>query len=190
VVLCRTETEALAALGRLRTILAELGLAPNEAKTRIVHLEEGRGSLDFLGFTHRWVRGDRPATRHITFLARWPSHKAMAHARDRLRELTARDRLHHPVEETVRELDRFLRGWAGFFRYGNSARQLDLITQHARQRLAILVADRRGWSTARGWVVARRSGWFGLMSLGGTVVSPRPFRGWQGAPNAGGEGRR
>lgn len=190
VVMCRTEAEATAALGRLRAILADLGLAPNEAKTRIVHLDEGGGRLDFLGFTHRWVRGDRPSTRHVTFLARWPSDKAMAHAHDRLREITARERLRHPVEHIVKEMNLFLRGWMGFFRYGNSAHQFGLITLHARQRLAISLADRRGWSTAHGWVVARRSGWMGLMSLTGTVISPRPFRGWRGTPNAGGQGRR
>lgn len=189
-VMCRTEAEAIAALGRLRAILADLGLAPNEAKTRIVHLDEGGGSLDFLGFTHRWVRGDRPSARHATFLARWPSPQAMAHARERLRAITARQRLRRSVEDTVAEMNLFLRGWMGFFRYGSSALQFDRITHHARRRLAIFVAGRRGWSTAHGWVVARHSGWLGLMSLGGTVRSPRPCWGWRGTPNAGGQGRR
>ena len=45
----------------------------------------------------------------------------MQHARDRVRELTHRSRLLVPVEEIVGNLNRFLRGWAGYFRYGNSA---------------------------------------------------------------------
>jgi len=45
VVMCRTEAEARRALAALRTLLAELGLEPKQAKTRIVHLrEEGEGS--------------------------------------------------------------------------------------------------------------------------------------------------
>ena len=42
------------ALGRLRALLADLGLEPKEAETRIVHLaDDGRG-FDFLGFGHKW----------------------------------------------------------------------------------------------------------------------------------------
>jgi retron-type reverse transcriptase len=53
VVMCRTEQEAERALGALRSILAELGLQPKEAKTRIVHLREGGEGIDFLGVEHR-----------------------------------------------------------------------------------------------------------------------------------------
>jgi RNA-directed DNA polymerase len=179
VVMCRTAAEAEAALGTLRVLLAELGLAPNEVKTRIVHVTEGGEGFDFLGFEHHWVRGRRPRTRHVTFLARWPSRKAMAHARERLRELTARERQRLSVEQVVQEVNRFLLGWAACFRHGNSARYFDLITDHARQRLAIFLATRRAWSRRQGWVVASRSGWLGLVSLDGTVVSPRPNRGWR-----------
>ena len=68
-----------------------------------------------------------PGSRHVTFLARWPSRRAMQHARERVRELTARERLRLPVEQVVRELNRFLRGWAGYFRYGNSTRSFDKV---------------------------------------------------------------
>ena len=51
----------------------------------------------------------------------------MQHARDRIREITDRRRLLVPVEEVVQDLNRFLRGWAGYFRYGNSARQFNKI---------------------------------------------------------------
>ena len=46
----------------------------------------------------------------------------MQRARDRIREITDRERLLLPVEEVVQDVNRFLRGWAGYFRYGNSAR--------------------------------------------------------------------
>jgi hypothetical protein len=49
------------ALGALRAILSELGLTLKDAKTRIVELREGGEGLDFLGFHHRWVRGNTPA---------------------------------------------------------------------------------------------------------------------------------
>jgi len=179
VVMCRSRLEAETALGTLRVLLAELALTPNEAKTRILQVDEDGDGFDFLGFEHHWVRGKWPRTRHIAFLARWPSRKAMAHARERLRELTARERQRLSVEQVVQEVNRFLRGWAAYFRYGNSARHFDLITYHARQRLAIFLATRRAWSRRQGWVVASRSGWLGLVSLRGTVASPRPNRGWR-----------
>jgi RNA-directed DNA polymerase len=122
VVLCRTRQEAERALAALTAILAELGLALKQAKTRIVHLDEGGEGLDFLGFHHRWVRAESKRHRHVRFLARWPSRKAMQHARDRIRELTDRRRLLLPVEVIVQDINRVLRGWAGYFRYGNSAR--------------------------------------------------------------------
>jgi len=106
VVMCKTEGEAERALGTLRA----LGLEPKQAKTRIVHLREGGEGLDFLGFQHRWVRSRSPRSRHVTFLARWPSHRAMQHARERIRALTARERLGLPVEAVVRDLNSFLRG--------------------------------------------------------------------------------
>ena len=58
VVLCRPGSEAERALAVLTAMLADLGLEPKAAKTRIVHLEEGGEGLDFLGFHHRWVRAE------------------------------------------------------------------------------------------------------------------------------------
>ena len=112
-------------------LLAELGLEPKAAKTRIVHLPEGGEGFDFLGFHHRLVRGWTPRSAHLTFLARWPSRKAIQRARDRIREITDRKRLLVPVEDIVEELNRFLRGWAGYFRYGNSAQVLGQIRNYA-----------------------------------------------------------
>ena len=55
VVMCWSGSQAGAALERLTDLLAGLGLEPKAAKTRIVHLEEGGGGFDFLGFHHRLV---------------------------------------------------------------------------------------------------------------------------------------
>src|SRR5206468_7469789 len=98
VVMCRSRAEAERALATLRAILSELGLTLKDAKTRIVELREGGEGLDFLGFHHRWVRGNTPASRHLHFLARWPSRQAVQHARNRVREITDRRRLLVPVD--------------------------------------------------------------------------------------------
>jgi group II intron reverse transcriptase/maturase len=180
VVMCRTRTEAEAALTALRRVLAELGLELKDAKTRIVHLREGGEGVDFLGFHHRWVRAR--GARHVCFLARWPSRRGMQHARDQIRDMTDRRWLLRPVDETVQKVNAFLRGWAGYFRYGNSARQFDAISNYAAGRLTLLVAKRHKRSQGYGWsVLAFQSpDRLGLIDLTGTVVAPRPHRSWRG----------
>ncbi|WP_329082443.1 group II intron reverse transcriptase/maturase [Streptosporangium sp. NBC_01469] len=192
-VMCWSRSQAERALARLVSLLAELGLEPKTAKTRIVNLQVGGEGLDFLGFHHRLVRspglnGKRP----VTFLARWPAGRAMQRARDRVRELTLRSRLLLPVEVIVADLNRFLSGWAAYFRFGNSARYFNEIGSYARMRLALVIAKRHRRSREFGWsVVAFQSpNQLGLVTLSGMVVAPRPFRDWRGRPNAGGERRR
>jgi RNA-directed DNA polymerase len=192
VVMCRTRQEAEAALEALTATLEGLGLRLKASKTRIVHLREDGEGIDFLGFHHRWVRAASKRHRHVLFLARWPANKAMQHARERIRELTDRRRLLLPVEVIVGDLNRFLRGWAGYFRYGNSAHNFDEIRNYALMRLAGVVAKRHHRSRRFGWsVVAFQSpDQLGLISLDGIVVAPRPHRPWREKPNAGGERRR
>ena len=116
----------------------------------------------------------------------------MQHARDRIHELTDRRRLLVPVEEVVQDVNRFLRGWAGYFRHGNSARHFHLVRTYATDRLALFVAKRHRRARAYGWraVVYRSPDRYGLINLNGSVVAPRPNRPWRDKPNAGGEGRR
>ena len=193
-VMCKSREQAEAALARLRLLLADLGLEPKEAKTRIVHLEVGGAGFDFLGFHHRLVRvtGRRNHRWSVTFLARWPADRAMKHARDRIRELTRRSRLLLRVEVIVDEVNRFLRGWAAYFRYGNSAVRFEKIMHHVWTRIALVIAKRHKRSRAYGWsVLAYQSpDHLGLISLSRTVVAPRPFKDWREKPNAGGERRR
>jgi RNA-directed DNA polymerase len=192
-VMCWSRSQAERALERLTGLLAGLGLEPKAAKTRIVYLEAGGGGFDFLGFHHRLVRspglnGKRP----VTFLARWPSDKAMQQARDRIRDLTRRSRLLRPVKWIVEDVNRFLGGWAAYFRFGNSAARFGKIRSYARMRLALFLSKRHRRSKAFGrWVVAFASpNQLGLVTLSGIVVDPRPFRDWRARPNAGGERRR
>jgi RNA-directed DNA polymerase len=192
VVMCRSKHEAESALQALEVILAELGLELKRAKTRIVHLREGGEGLDFLGFHHRYVRSKRKRFRHVHYLARWPSCEAMARCRERIREITDRRRLRHPVEAIVQDLNRFLRGWGGYFRYGHSAQHFDLISVYALERLARFVAKRHKRASGYGLtaVASLSPDRLGLITLTGTVVSPRANKPWRVKPNAGGEGRR
>jgi RNA-directed DNA polymerase len=193
VVMCWSRSQAEAALERLTALLAGLGLEPKAAKTRIVRLEAGGEGFDFLGFHHRLVRSrGLNGKKQVTFLARWPADKAVQRARDRIRELTCRSRLLLPVKWIVEDLNRFLGGWAAYFRFGNSAARFGKISSYARMRMALFISKRNRRSREFGWsVVAFQSpDHLGLIALSGIVVDPRPFRDWRGRPNAGGERRR
>ena len=191
-VMCRSRGQAVAALARLTALLADLGLEPKAAKTRIVQLSAGGEGVDFLGFHHRLVRSRAvPGRAGVTFLARWPARKAMQHARDRIRFMTMRARLAAPVEQVVQEINLFLRGWAGYFRYGNSAHAFDQIRRYAVMRLAVFIAKRHQRGRAWGFAQIYCSGDdLGLISLNGIVIAPRPHRAWREKPNTAGEGRR
>ena len=193
VVMCSTERQAKAALAQLRVLLADLGLEPKAAKTRIVQLAVGGEGVDFLGFHHRLVRSDgRRSGKHVVFLARWPANKAMQHARDRIRELTDRSLLLLPINATVDRVNRFVRGWAAYFRFGNSTRHFAKVRDYMRMRLALLISKRHRRSRAFGWSVVyfQSPNHLGLFSLDGIIAAPRPFRAWRVTPNAGGERRR
>jgi group II intron reverse transcriptase/maturase len=193
VVMCKSREQAEAALEQLRILLAELGLEPKQAKTRIVHLTEQGEGFDFLGFHHRMVRsrGVRGA-QGFTFLARWPADKAMRHARDRIGQITARPRLLLDVETVVGDLNGFLRGFAGYFRYGHSTRRLGKIRNYALERLTLFVGKRhkRGRRFGLTKVAYLSPNQYGLVSLSGIVIAPRAGKPWRVRPNAGGERRR
>ena len=158
VVLCRTQAQAEAALAELRALLADLGLELAEAKTRLVCLNEDGEGFDFLGFHHRMVESYRKPGRR--FLARLPSARAMQAARQRIREITDRRWLLRPPEEIVADLNRFLIGWGGYFRHGNSSRCFDKIDNYAFDRVARFLGKkhkaRRPLKDGRGLLAERR----------------------------------
>jgi Group II intron, maturase-specific domain len=100
----------------------------------------------------------------------------MQHARDRVRELTARRRLPLRVEAVVQDINVFLRGWAGYFRYGHSAERLSKIRHYVWQRIALFISKRHRRSRHYGIraLLNFTPNEFGLINLYGIVVSPRP----------------
>jgi hypothetical protein len=136
-------------------------------------------------------RGLRGA-KGVLFLARWPAGKAMAHARDRIRELTVRSRLLLPPEAVVKDINMFLRGWAAYFRYGHSTVRCAKIRNYATDRLAIFIGKRhkRGRRFGLSVVAYQSPSHCGLISLTGIVVPPRANKPWRVKPHAAGERRR
>jgi len=77
----------------------------------------------------------------------------MQRARDRIHQITDRSRLPLWPELIAEDLNRFLRAWAAYFRYGNSAARLGKISYYARMRLALFISKRHRRSRAYGWSV-------------------------------------
>jgi len=95
-------------------------------------------------------------------------------ARQRIRELTARALIAAPTDAVIARLNRFLAGWAGYFRHGNSARSFDKLQAHAKLRVAIFlgIKHQRGrWWGQR--VVYSNPTELGIYRLVGTVKAPR-----------------
>ncbi len=89
-------------------------------------------------------------------------------------ELTDRSKLLLPVEVIVANVNRFVRGWAAYCRYGNSSRHFDKIRGYLRMRLALVISKRHRRSRAFGWSVIAYSSTnqLGLINLDGTGSSP------------------
>jgi len=170
VILCRTKAQAEAALKELRALLAALRLELADAKTRLVCLDnDGEGSFDFLGFNHRMVESFSKPGWH--YLARWPSAAATRAARQKIRELTDRRLLRLSVKDVVANLNRFLTGWAGYFRRGNSTTQFHKLDLYVAERLARWIGKRHQARRRLGYGYwrLRQERFFGLRPLVGRV---------------------
>jgi RNA-directed DNA polymerase len=91
-------------------------LTVNREKTRVVKLNQAGESLNFLGFAMRYDR-DRFGGTH-RYLNVTPSAKAMARAREKIRELTGPRRCFVPIPAVIGEINRYLKGWGGYFDHG------------------------------------------------------------------------
>lgn len=169
VLLCPTKERAEAALA-LETILASLGLELAQAKTRLVDLREDGQGFDFLGFHHRRMQSRRGSY----FCYRWPSRAAVRSARANIKARTERRRVPLSVDHVVEDLNRFLRGWRNYYRYGNSSKVFHQLDYFVIERLARLISKKHGHAGRDFgmWVLVDRGtnrDGFGLVRLYGNV---------------------
>src|SRR5665213_831341 len=89
-------------------------LTLNEAKTRLVNMhQEG---ICFLGFTLTW----RKSFRGKGYMHVEPSPKSQSALRDKLKDILNHRTEWRSIPEAVGDVNRVLRGWAGYFHHGNS----------------------------------------------------------------------
>jgi len=132
VVLARYQSRQL--IGWIESLLeGRFRLTVNRQKTSIVKLHQTGQSLTFLGFTLRYDR-DRFG-RDRRYLNVTPSAKALARARERVRELTDRRRNFVPIPQVIAEVNRFLKGWGGYFRHGYPRKSFDKLNGYVVERV-------------------------------------------------------
>jgi RNA-directed DNA polymerase len=123
---------------KLAAFLSERGLKLNEAKTRIVHVDEG---FDFLGFTVRRYKG--------VVLTKPQKAKLMRHLRtigDYLRQ-----HRQATASQVIGDLGPLIRGWSAYYRHGASKHAFHSADHHVNAKLWRW-AKRRHPTKAAAWI--------------------------------------
>ena len=118
------------------------------------------------------VCAGRGSTPGRWYLNKWPSKRAMASIRAKIRDRTDRRYARLPLEWAVEDLNPVIRGWGNYFRYGNSGQKFDQIDAYVNERLAILASVKHGL-TGRNWVTRFNHQWvnqLGVYRLSGKVT--------------------
>jgi len=115
--LCHSREQAQQVKARLAAWLEPRGLAFNEAKTVIVHLDDG---VDFLGFNVRRYRGK---------LLIKPSKAAVKRIKARLTAEMKTLRGHNAQMVLIR-LNPVIRGWSAYYRHCVSSKVFDALDDH------------------------------------------------------------
>jgi RNA-directed DNA polymerase len=118
-----------------QTLEQWMGLKVNRAKTRIVDLKHRGERVDFLGYSFRYDR-DLKGRGHL-YLNVFPSKKALASERQRLREMTSSRTCFMPVTDMIARINRHLSGWSNYFSYGYPRVAKRQINYFVHQRLVL-----------------------------------------------------
>jgi group II intron reverse transcriptase/maturase len=128
VIVCRAG-QSRKLLERLKTWLDAKGLTLNEAKTRLVNIQQQ--GINFLGFNLTW----RQSRQRRGYLHVEPSQKSRRALRENLGDILNHWTLWRPDKEVVAEANRVLRGWAGYFHYRNSTSVMGKMRRYSQNRL-------------------------------------------------------
>ena len=122
-----------------QTLEQDLRLTVNRTKTRVVRITAAQQSLDFLGFTLRYV-SDRFG-RDRRYVAVGPSKRAQARVREHVRGLT-RAGAKRSLVDTIAAVNTQLRGWQAYFRYGYPRHAFRALNYFVRGRFRCFLRNR------------------------------------------------
>jgi RNA-directed DNA polymerase len=128
VVLCKGNTDRL--LEGIQRVLGQLGLSLNAEKTRV--LDSRQEGFNFLGFDIKVRKSPRTGRSypHIR-----PSRKAQRRVKAEIKNLTCRRTLALPTEVIIQRLNEVVRGWVGYFYYGNCSKDFSALRWHLEERV-------------------------------------------------------
>jgi RNA-directed DNA polymerase len=128
VILCRTEQEAMHALGRVERWTSKNGLRLHPEKTHVVDAK-GAGGFDFLGY-------------HFERGYRWPRKKSLNKLKDTIRSKTKRTN-GSSLESIVEDVNQTLEGWFVYFKHSHRT-TFKPLDQWMRMRLRSILRKRNG----------------------------------------------
>lgn len=123
----------------LEQYVERLGLRLNHEKTRHVRLDEGK-SVNFLGFQFYCATSRQTGTRLILVS---PSRRSQQRFRDTIRRLVNHS-IPLRVKEQVRNVNRYLSGWVGYFRLGHASAVLNDLAHFVNKRVRHVIHRRKG----------------------------------------------
>jgi RNA-directed DNA polymerase len=131
--------QGAALLERLKRWLKNRGLTLNEKKTRLVDIRQE--AIKFLGFSVSWRRRKKLwwGYAHVE-----PHTRSQQKLRDGVRELLNHWTQVRPEEEVMRALNRKLKGWRAYFRYGHPAHALGKLDYYLQNKLRRWLWKRHG----------------------------------------------
>ena len=121
------QTEALR--DEVADVLAPMGLRLSDAKTSVVHLDDG---FDFLGF--RIQRFRKRGTRNTWAVYTYPSKKALASVVGKVRDATRKNAA-RSLANLLHKLNPMIRGWCNYFRYGASKATFSYVAAFSWRRV-------------------------------------------------------
>ena len=120
--------------------LRPMGLRLSEAKTKIVHIDEG---FDFLGF--RIQRQQQRGMKKRSIYT-YPSKSALAAVKGNVRKLT-QGTTNQSLQVLIYRLNPVLRGWTAYFRYGVSSRTFSYLRAFTWRRVVTWLRHKHRRST-------------------------------------------
>ncbi|WP_329449327.1 group II intron reverse transcriptase/maturase (plasmid) [Streptomyces sp. NBC_01426] len=148
-------------------VLKPLGLRLSEAKTRVVHMEEG---FDFLGFHIRWGRKRGTDKWYVyTFVADRPLKSVKA----KIRTMTPRTS-QQDLRDVLERINRLVRGWTAYFRHAVASRAFAHLRQFIWWRIVRMMRHRHrwAWKDVRRWLTGPTGTWKPIAADGIEMFNP------------------
>jgi group II intron reverse transcriptase/maturase len=141
VVMSKTRAGAETSLKKAAEVLESLRLTLHPDKTKVVELAWGKEGFNFLGWYVRKCPSVKYAGKY--FLNRWPSVRSMKKLYTKIRMIVDRRASVRDIREFVPRLNPVVRGWANYFRTGNSRNKFQQADKYLWGRMVLSENKRR-----------------------------------------------